>query len=104
MRTFNRTSRIAAIAALAAMPFAFAQTGAADPKVNAQPDANQSAAAAGTPTPAPSSAAVDTNFDGKVSRDEAVTAGMADADFDTGDTDGDGLMSLAEYETARVSK
>jgi len=103
MRTFNRTS-LATIAALAAMPFAFAQTGAADPKVNTQPNANQSAAAAGTLAPAPSSAAVDSNFDGNVSRDEAVTAGMVDADFDTGDTDADGMMSMAEYEAAQASE
>ncbi len=104
MRTFNRTSLIAAIAALAAMPFAFAQSGAADPKVNAQPNANQSAAAAGTQAPAPSSAAIDTNFDGKVSRDEAVTSGMADVDFDAADTDADGLMTIAEYEASHASR
>ncbi len=103
MRIFNRTS-LATIAALAAMPFAFAQTGAADPKANTQPNANQSAAAAGTPAPAPSSAAVDTNFDGNVSRDEAVTAGMADVDFDTADSDADGMMSIAEYEAGKASK
>lgn len=102
MRNFNRTSLAATVAALVAMPFAFAQS--ADPKVNAQPDANKSAAAAGTATPAPSSAAVDTNFDGNVSRDEAVTAGMADVDFDTADTDANGLMTLAEYESASVTK
>jgi len=105
MRNFNRTSLAATVAAMVAMPFAFAQsTGAADPKVNAQPDANTSAAAAGTAAPAPSSAAIDTNFDGNVSRDEAVTAGMADVAFDTADTDANGLMSLAEYETARGTK
>lgn len=98
MTTFNRTSLVATLAAVVAMPFAFAQNGAADPKVNAQPSANQAAAAAGTAAPAPSSAAVDTNFDGNVSRDEAVTAGMADADFDAADTDADGLMTVAEFE------
>jgi hypothetical protein len=86
------------------MPLAFAQTGAADPKVNAQPNANQSAAAAGTPAPAPSAASVDTNFDGNVSRDEAVTAGMADASFDSADSDANGLLSIAQYESANASK
>ncbi len=105
MRNFSCTSLVATAAALVAMPFAFAQsTGAADPKVNTQPGANASAAAAGTAAPAPSSAAVDTNFDGNVSRDEAVTAGMADVDFDATDSDFDGLISVAEYETARASK
>jgi len=105
MRNLNRTSLAATVAALVAMPFAFAQsTGAADPKVNAQPSANMSAAAAGTAAPAPSSAAVDTNFDGQVSRDEAVTAGMADVDFDTGDKDANGLMSQAEYDAAHGTK
>lgn len=109
MRTPNRTSLLATVAALTAMPFAFAQsTGAADPKVNTQPNANQSAAASGTNDPAPSDAAqggrsaseVDTNFDGSVSRDEASATGMADADFDSGDVDGNGLMSESEYENA----
>jgi len=105
MRNFNRTSLAATVAALVAMPLAFAQsTGAADPKVNTQPGANMSAAAAGTVAPAPSTAAVDTNFDGHVSRDEAVTAGMADVDFDMTDTDANGLMSVTEYETARAPK
>lgn len=110
MRTLNRMSLLATAAALAVMPFAYAQsTGAADPKVNTQPNANQSAAAAGTNDPAPSDAAqgsmsssdVDTNFDGSVSRDEAFATGMADADFDAGDIDSNGLMSASEYENAR---
>lgn len=108
MPILNRTSLAATIAALVAMPLAFAQSGTADPKVNTQPNANQSAAAAGTMEPAPSEAAeggkpaaeVDTNFDGSVSRDEASAMGMADVDFDAGDVDANGLMSESEYENA----
>ncbi len=109
MRTVNRTAIAALLAASVAMPFALAQSGsAADPKVNTQPNANQSAAAAGTMDPAPSEAAmggkpaaeIDVNFDGSVSRDEAATQGMSDADFDAGDVDGNGLMSKSEYENA----
>lgn len=108
MRTLNRRTLAATIAALVAMPFAFAQSVAADPKVNTQPNANQSAAAAGTVEPAPSEAAdggkpaaeIDTNFDGNVSRDEAAAMGMNDADFDSGDVDANGLMTESEYENA----
>ncbi len=110
MFKYSRTMLAIPLAALLALPCAFAQSGptTADPKVNAQPNANMSAAASGNMETAPSEAAaggkpaaeVDTNFDGQVSRDEAATQGMSDADFDAGDADANGLMSKAEYDNA----
>jgi len=109
----TRTSLFAVMAAmLVAVPVAMAQGSPADPKVNAQPGANESAAASGTMDQAPSEAAeggqpaaeVDTNFDGSISRDEAASQGVSDADFDAGDKDGDGLMSKAEYESALAAQ
>lgn len=110
MFKFSRMTLAIPFAALLALPCAFAQSGptTADPKVNAQPSANMSAAASGSMETAPSEAAdggkpameVDTNFDGQVSRDEAAAEGMNDSDFDAGDADANGLMSKAEYDNA----
>ena len=41
---------------------------------------------------------MDTNNDGKISREEAKKAGMKDADFKKLDTGGDGSISIEEWQ------
>jgi hypothetical protein len=83
----NALIKVAALAAVVSIPAAFAQD---DPSTPAQPGAQ-----------AVDYSKLDTNDDGKISKDEAAADSMLSSKFSTLDKDGDGSLSSTELSVAK---